>query len=129
MGSPPSPQAKFASKPIISGKDGGHTLNLHEFARDGVTLVGRIEGARDHTIFLANLAHADQFEADFVMRIDEFIAKNDINASKETLPVVTDGYGVPEVPELNLNSANIPTVIWATGYSFAFSLVQPSHLR
>lgn len=125
----PSPQAKFASKPIISGKDGGHTLNLHQFARDGVTLVGRIEEVRDHTIFLAqdlkaNLARADQFEADFVMRIDEFIAKNDINAPEETLPVVTDGYGVPEVRELNLKSANITTVIWATGYSFDFSLVQ-----
>ena len=124
----PAPQAKFASKPILSGKDGGHTLNLHQFARDGVTLVGRIEGVRDHTIFLAQdlkvkLAHADQFEADFVMRIDEFIAKNDVNAPKEILPVLTDGYGVAEVPELSLKDANITAVIWATGYSFDFSLV------
>ena len=36
----PSPKAKFAGKPIISGTRGGHTLNLHQFARDGVTLVG-----------------------------------------------------------------------------------------
>jgi len=28
----PSPQAKFASKPQISGKDGGHTINFHQFA-------------------------------------------------------------------------------------------------
>jgi len=32
----PSPKAKFAGKPIISGTRGGHTLNLHQFARDGV---------------------------------------------------------------------------------------------
>ncbi|HEX8895488.1 MAG TPA: NAD(P)-binding domain-containing protein, partial [Terriglobales bacterium] len=46
----PSPQAKFASKPQISGKDGGHTLNLHQFARHGVTLLGRIQGVLDGTL-------------------------------------------------------------------------------
>jgi len=125
----PSPQAKFASKPMISGKDGGHTLNLHQFARDGVTLLGRIQGERDHSIFLvqdlkANLARADQFEADFVKKIDDFILKNGIEAPEETLPVLTDGYEIQEVPELSLSDANIATVIWATGYDFDFGLVQ-----
>ena len=125
----PSPQAKFSSKPIISGKDGGHTLNLHQFARDGVTLVGRIQRVRDHTIFLqqdlkANLARADEFEADFARKIDDFIAENGVDAPQETLPAFSEGYEVPEVPELNLKEANITTVIWATGYSFDFSLVQ-----
>jgi putative flavoprotein involved in K+ transport len=125
----PSPQAKFASKPMISGKDGRHTLNLHQFARDGVTLLGRIQGVRDRSILLAqdlkaNLARADQFEADIAKKIDEFIAKNQINAPEEALPVLTDGYWVQEIPELNLVDANITTVIWATGYSFDFSMVQ-----
>ncbi len=35
----PSPKAKFAANPQVSGKAGGHTLNLHKFAREGVTLV------------------------------------------------------------------------------------------
>lgn len=125
----PSPQARFASKPMISGKDGGHTLNLHQFARDGVTLLGRIQGVHDHSILLAqdlkaNLARADQFEADLAKKIDEFIAKNRIDAPEEALPVLTDGYRVQQIPELNLADANITTVIWATGYSFDFSLVQ-----
>ena len=125
----PSPQAKFASKPIISGKDGGHTLNLHQFVRDGVTLLGRIQGVRDHTILLAhdlkeNLARADQFAADFVKRIDEFILENGIDAPEEDLPLLTDGYEVAELSQLSLTDANISTVIWATGYSFDFSLVQ-----
>jgi putative flavoprotein involved in K+ transport len=125
----PSPRAKFASKPMISGKNGGHTLNLHQFARDGVTLLGRIQGVRDHSILLAqdlkaNLARADQFAADFAKRIEEFIAENRIDLPEEALPVLTDGYGVQEIPELNLADANITTVIWATGFSFDFSLVQ-----
>src|SRR5215469_9122007 len=84
----PSPQAKFASKPIISGKDGDRTLNLHQFARDGVTLVGRVQEVRDRTIFLAqdlkaNLARADKFEANFVRKIDDFIAKNGVATPQE----------------------------------------------
>lgn len=125
----PSPQAKFASKPMISGKDGGHTLNLHQFARDGVTLLGRIQGVRQHRILLAqdlkaNLARADQFEADFVKKVDEFILSNDIDAAEETLPALRDGYEIQEVSQMSLKEANIRTVIWATGYSFDFSLVQ-----
>ena len=41
----PSPQAKFGGNPHASGKNGGHTLNLHQFVRDGVTLIGRIKGS------------------------------------------------------------------------------------
>jgi hypothetical protein len=37
---------------------------------------------------------------------------------------MADGYGVREIPELNLADADITTVIWATGYSFDFSMVQ-----
>ena len=60
----PSPQAKFASKPMISGTNGGHTLNLHQFARDGVRLLGRIQGVKDGKVILAqdlkeNLARSD----------------------------------------------------------------------
>ena len=125
----PSPQAKFAGKPMISGKDGGHTLNLHQFVRDGVTLLGRMEAVRDDRIILAqdlkaNLARADQFELDFAKKVDEFILANGIAAPEESLPAYTDGYELPEVSELNLTDAHIRTVIWATGYNFDFSLVQ-----
>jgi putative flavoprotein involved in K+ transport len=125
----PSPQAKFASKPQISGKDGGHTLNLHQFARDGVMLLGRVQGVSDGNVLLAqdlreNLARADKFEADFVQHVDEFITKNGIDAPEEKLPALCDGYDVEQVTEVNLADANITSVIWATGYSFDFSMVR-----
>src|SRR5262249_23651244 len=76
----PSPKAKFFGKPHISGKDGGHTLNLHQFARDGVMLLGHLQGVDNDKIILAadlkeNLAKADKFEADFVKAVDEYIEK------------------------------------------------------
>ena len=124
-----SPQAKFEAKPIISGINGGHTLNLHQFARDGVTLLGRIQGVKGGTVTLAqdlreNLARANKFEDDFVRSVDEFIAKNGLDMPDEVIPKLQDGYDVEQLSELGLKDANINTVIWATGYSFDFSMVQ-----
>jgi len=124
----PSPKAKFEGKPHISGRDGGHTINLHEFARDGVVLLGRIQAVYDGRVTLApdlkeNLAKADQFEADFVKTVDEFIARNNIEAAEETLPQLRDGFLARDSAELDLGHANITSVIWATGYRFDFGLV------
>jgi putative flavoprotein involved in K+ transport len=113
---------------MISGTNGGHTLNLHQFACDGVTLLGRIQGVERGRVVLAldlreNLARADKFEEDFVKTVDEFITKNGLDAPEEMLPKLQDGYNLEQVSELDLRAANINTVIWATGYSFDFSMV------
>lgn len=125
----PSPRAKFAGNPHVTGRDGGHSLNLHQFARDGVTLLGRLEGGTDHTLWLAsdlkeNLAKADKFEADLVKMINGYIAQAGFDAPEETLPQLSDGYEAEVVTELDLHAVGITTIIWALGYSFDFSLVK-----
>ena len=67
----PSPKAKFAASAHGTGKDGGHTINLHQFARDGVVLLGHIQNVQADRIVLVpdlkeNLAKADKFETNFV---------------------------------------------------------------
>jgi hypothetical protein len=37
---------KFHPHPQISGKRGGQSLNLHQFARDGVVLLGHVRNAQ-----------------------------------------------------------------------------------
>jgi putative flavoprotein involved in K+ transport len=125
----PSPRAKFFGKPHISGNGGGHTLNLHQFARDGVILLGHLQGVDNGRIRLApdlqeNLAKADKFEADFVKAIDDYIVKTKMNVPEERLPVLTDGFDAEVITELNLKSAGISNVIWATSYDFDFSFVK-----
>jgi putative flavoprotein involved in K+ transport len=124
----PSPKAKFGSNPHVSGKAGGHALNLHQFARDGVILLGRVQAASDGSIGLAadlkeSLAKADKFEVELVKMIDSYIEKSGWDVPLEVLPQLRDGYAVEEVRELNLKAAGITTIIWATGYRFDFSLV------
>jgi putative flavoprotein involved in K+ transport len=125
----PSPQAKFRGSIHLSGAAGGHTLNLHQFARDGVTLLGRLINVQNSKVKLApdlheNLAKADQFEAELVRQIDEYILRNHLIVPTETLPQLHDGFNTPLITELDLNAAGITTVIWALGYTFDFSWVR-----
>jgi putative flavoprotein involved in K+ transport len=125
----PSPKARFAGNPIVTGKNGGHTLNLHQFARDGVVLLGHIRGAEDGTIGLApdlkeTLAKVDKFEANMVKMADDYIAENGLDLPEETLPQLRDGYDAQVITELDLKAAGITSVIWAVGYQYDYSLVK-----
>ena len=124
-----SPRARFASNPLVTGKAGGHALNLHQFYRDGVVLLGHLKGAQDGTIYLAsdlkeNLAKGDAFENDKIKMIDAFIETSGIATPPEALPRLFDGYAAPEIPRLGLKTAGITTIIWAQGYAFDFSMVK-----
>jgi len=125
----PSPAAKFAGSAHGTGKDGGHTINLHQFARDGVVLLGHIQSAQEDRIVLApdlkeSLANADKLEVDIVKQVDEYIEKIGLDAPIETIPELRDGYEAELILEVDLKSVGITSVIWATGYKFDFSLVK-----
>jgi putative flavoprotein involved in K+ transport len=125
----PSPKAKFRGSAHGTGKDGGHTINLHQFARDGVVLLGHIQGVHEDRIALVpdmheSLANADKVEADFVKQVDDYIEKNGLDVPEESLPELRDGYKLELIPELDLKSVGVNNVIWATGYRFDFSLVK-----
>ena len=127
----PSPKAKFAGSAHSTGKDGGHTINLHQFAKDGVVLLGHIQSMQEDRITVApdlkeNLAKADKAEADFVKQVDEYIESNGMDAPIESLPELSDGFQVEEITDLDLKSAGISSVIWTTGFKFDFGLVKLS---
>ncbi len=125
----PPGMGKFSGIPHLSGTKGGHTINLHQFARDGVTLLGHLRGAKNNKIFLIpdlhkNLEIADQFELNATNMIDGFIQKNGFDAPAEALPQFRDGYEQPIIEEIDLKKEGINTMIWARGYSFDYSLVK-----
>ena len=125
----PSPKMKFAASALVSGKDGGHTLNVHQFARDGVILLGRMQAVHGGKITLApdlkeSLAKSDKFNADLLKRIDGYIDQNQPDLPPETLPELQDGYDAEVITELDIQSAGINSIVWATGYTFDFDLVR-----
>ncbi|MGH2616471.1 MAG: NAD(P)-binding domain-containing protein [Thermomicrobiales bacterium] len=124
----PVPKEHF-SPPHLSGTQGGHTLNLHQFARDGVTLLGHLRGASGHTISLApdlheSLARADGFEREVQKMIDGYIEAQGIDAPAEELPQLRDGFAQPIVEALDLKASGISSIIWATGYTYDYGLVK-----
>src|SRR6516164_6273365 len=124
-----SPRAKFAPHPQISGKNGGESLNLHEFARDGVVLLGHVRGAKAGHLIIApdmkeTLAKVDKVETDALKMVDDYIDRMGLNVPLENVLQLRDGYEQEVITKLDLRASGISTVIWATGYTFDFSLVR-----
>jgi putative flavoprotein involved in K+ transport len=124
-----SQEERFAPLQHVSGGDGGHTLNLHQFAQDGVNLLGRLVGAQGNYLKLAgdlkkNLAKADKIETDIIKLIDERIVLERIDVPQERLKVLRDGYKCEETLDLDLQASGITTIIWANGYRFDYGLVK-----
>lgn len=125
----PPGMGKFEGIPHLTGADGGHTINLHQFARDGITLLGHLHHAEENKIVFApdlhnSLSVVDNFESEAITMIDDYIAKNELNQPEEILLQLRDGYEQPLIEELDLTEAGINTIIWATGYSFDYSMIK-----
>ena len=126
-----SPSARFAPNPQLTGKDGGHTLNLHQLANDGVTLLGRLVAVDGERISLApdlqeNLINADKASEDFRNGVDQFVRRTGMAAPKaepDSLDEARSDAGSRAPATLDLKAAGVTTVVWATGYGFDYSLV------
>lgn len=113
----------------VSGRSGGRDLNLHRFARDGIVLLGRIEGANGWRLRVRPdlhdcVAFADAFEADFKRIVDDYIAEAGIDAPREEQaeePARWGGLAAPTIEELDLRASGISTVVWGTGYGRDYS--------
>lgn len=125
-----SSKERFNAHPYVTGKDGGRSLNLHQFAKDGVVLLGHMKNAQDYSVEFVpdlreNLQKVDQFVAELKQNIDKMIIEQNIDA--EDAPqqnVLNNGYDSQIIPQLDLREAGINTIIWATGYKFDFSWVE-----
>jgi putative flavoprotein involved in K+ transport len=124
----PSPTAKFACNPHVSGNHGGHDINLRQFARQGMILLGHVQAAQGKQMILApdleeNLTKADAFAAQITQGIDEYIKRTGMDvAANNTIREVppTGALTAKPILTLDLQSAGINTIIWATGYKLDF---------
>ncbi|MBB6404202.1 NAD(P)/FAD-dependent oxidoreductase [Arthrobacter sp. AZCC_0090] len=143
VGQLPSPAARFACNPLLSGTDGGHTIHLRELGRQGIRLHGHLEAADDGELtFTDDLAERlAAVEAGFGQRmgraLDAYIAAAGIDAP-EHQPAPADDWLPVSPPRVNLAAENITSVLWATGYKLDLSFVDipvldawsyPRHVR
>lgn len=123
-----SPKLKFAGNPQVTGKNGGHTINLNALAGKGLRLYGHLMDAKGERIVFADdlklsLENTDKGEADILKKIDGYIETCELKLQKEIIPELKDGYEQTNPLELNLSDEGISTIIWATGFAFDFSFI------
>ncbi|MGE5124439.1 MAG: NAD(P)-binding domain-containing protein [Acidobacteriaceae bacterium] len=123
-----SPKDRMFAPPHVSGKGGGRTLNLHQFCRDGIILLGHTQGFEQGKMVFApdlkeNLAKADGFADNIIGQIDTHILNHALDIPVEQVPVIDDGFRAPMINSLDLAAEGIGNIIWATGYSCDYSLL------
>jgi putative flavoprotein involved in K+ transport len=124
----PSPAARFACNPLLSGTEGGHDIHLRELGRRGMHLHGRLENIDDGDVTFSDdlperLATVESsFHQRMRKAIDAYIAAAGIDAPGQA-PLPSDDWLPAEPARLNLAQANITSVLWATGYKLDLSFI------
>ena len=127
----PSPAARFTCHPDLTGKDGGHEINLRQLAREGVVLLGRLQEVKGSHAILApdleeNLDRADALATQLTHAIDDFVRRTGMDVPVESMTEnPTSEWVQPTEPilEVDIYAAGISTVIWATGFQLDFGWV------
>lgn len=109
----------------VTGRAGGHDLDLRRFALDGMKLYGPAVDFQGGKLRFApklreHLDHADDVYRSINRSIDSFIAQRGIEAPPEP-EYVAVWEPAQEPTELELATSGISTVIWATGFHTDFS--------
>jgi putative flavoprotein involved in K+ transport len=112
----------------VTGRAGGHDLDLRRFALEGMCLYGPAVSYDSGQLSFApklkqHLDHADDVYRGINRAIDAYIAQAGIDAPAE--PDYVAPWQPPDEPHtLDLAAAGISTVIWATGFHTNFSWVE-----
>jgi putative flavoprotein involved in K+ transport len=124
----PSPAARLVCNPPVSGNDGGHDCHPRWLEVRGATLLGRLAGIDGQLISIApdldaSLALGDEFVADFLRGLEEYIAASGIDVPEAEPPVEPRSHDEP-IRRLDLRDADIGTIVWANGYRPDFSWIE-----
>jgi putative flavoprotein involved in K+ transport len=116
----------------VSGFDGGRTVDFRDLANSGITLLGLTTSFENGVLKFAddlerNIARGDKNFLSVLTEADEFIAQNNLD-----LPFEPEAHILGPMPETALNpireidlaSAGIATILWATGYSVDYGWLQ-----
>ncbi|WP_328618312.1 MSMEG_0569 family flavin-dependent oxidoreductase [Amycolatopsis sp. NBC_00355] len=109
---------RFRANHYVTGRDGGHDIDLRAFAAQGMQLYGRLNDVRNGQLSFAddlrrNLDAADAVSEGIKDSIDAYIAKREVAAPKE------DRYKPvwePRDSQRTLGAEALSAVVWSTGF-------------
>jgi putative flavoprotein involved in K+ transport len=123
----PSPAARLACNPTIASEDVPHLVGPHRLAREGVTLVGRVEALDDHRVHIRpdgrdRLAESDEFLVTFRRRVDDHVREHGLDLPEDAGDL--GPVGVSDAHELDLRTSGVATILWANGFRPDYSWVE-----
>lgn len=126
----------------VTGRDGGHDIDLRKFASEGMRLYGRLLDVRDGTLVFGddlktNLDGADAVAESIKTTIDRFIEQHGIDAPAEAryAPLWEPEHHTRELDHV---TAGIGSAVWCMGYRSDYRWIDipifdgtgyPSHQR
>jgi putative flavoprotein involved in K+ transport len=128
---PNKEQVRDKTNHYVTGRDGGHDIDLRAFALQGMKLYGPLDSIRDGVARFApglkrHLDEADEVYRSINRSIDAFIAKSAAPCEGDWPPSEYVAVWEPEseTPSLDVRSAGIRSVVWCTGFDTDFSWVK-----
>ena len=122
------PELKGRPLPLITGINGGHDVDLRDYERAGVTLLGHLTGTNGSTIAITPdvspyIAEGDAAFMSFVSAVEAYIQR--VGGELSEAAFVPPG----PVPRgdgrrtLDLVAEGIASVLWTTGFAHDFGFV------
>jgi putative flavoprotein involved in K+ transport len=116
----------------VSGARGGHTVDFRDLAGHGITLLGRARNFRDGVMEFApdlakNIASGDANYLAVLEAADAHVARSRMDLPEEPRAhqIGPDPRCVTHpVLQLNLVTAGVTSIVWATGYALDFSWIK-----
>ena len=117
---------------VVSGANGGETVDFRHLAARGIVLVGRTASYDNGVLrfapdLAANIAHGDANYLSLLDEADAYVADNGLD-----LPQEPDARAIGPDPdcvtdplrELDLAAAGVSSIIWATGFAVDYGWLQ-----
>jgi putative flavoprotein involved in K+ transport len=113
-------EARHKTNHYMTGRDGGHEIDLRRFALQGVKLYGSLDDIRGSEVtfkadLTRNLDEADEVYCSIRRDIDHYIARNGIAAPVEP-PFEKVWAAASDPTHLDLRAAGITSIVWAIGF-------------
>jgi putative flavoprotein involved in K+ transport len=113
----------------LTGVGGGHDLDLSEFEREGMILLGHIADAEDSQLRFvpdleASLADGEKVYTSFVESVDRCIEKNGLRCDPSDARPQGGRSVRKDITTLDLALAGISSIVWATGFHRDFDWIR-----
>lgn len=131
---PVTGEERYAASMVLSGARDRHGINFHSLMARGVTLTGRLNAIEDGVVHVgrnlnASIAQSEEFCASFKRAVDAHITDEGLDVPAARPENTDEGWPVTgphhdEWERIDLETEDITSVIWATGYACDFSWIR-----